>query len=285
MAQLFKSVKRLERHKKDEFVFTNNGVAKQAKFLTTVQDWMHEELQMKLEAKYGQLPSSLKDVISAGENLLTERLHLLKIAYQYGWGAVTEFTEVELARNEVEEKKLKKIMKDSELKRAKAREVKLKGVRKPYYQVTGVYRADSPNNRYDICVERPADAYKPLPGNVEGRKTSCASSAGSQVTFRRTAGAGELRPMEVVEAETETEIVEEEDEAIVREGDDGAQDGIFKYSFHVRNNKVINYDTHPREFLSLDKLDSLEGIKEEVNIEHDYCHTRLHLGFLAELRI
>ena len=39
MAQLFKSVKRLERHKKDKFVFTNNGVAMQAKFLTTVQDW------------------------------------------------------------------------------------------------------------------------------------------------------------------------------------------------------------------------------------------------------
>ena len=75
MAQLFKSVKRLERHKKDVFVFTNNGVAKQAKFLTTVQDWMHEELQMKLEAEYGQLPSLLKDVISSGENLLSERLH------------------------------------------------------------------------------------------------------------------------------------------------------------------------------------------------------------------
>ena len=98
-------------------MFTNNGVAKQAKFLTTVQDWMHEELQMKLEAEYGRLPSSLKDVISAGENLLSERLHLLKIADRYGWAAVTEFTEVELARNEVEEKKLKKIMKDSELKR------------------------------------------------------------------------------------------------------------------------------------------------------------------------
>ena len=86
-------------------------------------------------------------MISAGENLLSERLLLLKIADRHGWGTVTEFTEVELARNEVEENKLKKIMKDSELKRAKAREVKLKGVRKPYYQVTGGYRADSPNNR------------------------------------------------------------------------------------------------------------------------------------------
>ena len=84
---------------------------------------MHDELQGKLEAEYGQLPKSLKDVISAGEKLLSERFHLLKIADHYGWGAVTEFIEVELARNEVEEKKLKKIMKASELKRAKAREI------------------------------------------------------------------------------------------------------------------------------------------------------------------
>ena len=114
MAQLFKSVKRLERHKKDEYVFTNNGVAKQAKFITTVEDWVHDELQAKLEAEYGQLPKSLKDVISAGEKLLSERFHLLKIADRYGWGAVTEFTEVELARNEVEEKKLKKIMRQNQ---------------------------------------------------------------------------------------------------------------------------------------------------------------------------
>ena len=37
--------------------------------------------------------------------------HLLKIADRYGWGAVSEFTEVELARNKVEEEKLKKFMK------------------------------------------------------------------------------------------------------------------------------------------------------------------------------
>ena len=111
MEKLFKRVQRLERHEKYEYVFTNNGVARQAKFITTVAEWVHDELQPKLEAEYGQLPKSLKEVISVGDKLLSERFHLLKIADRYGWGAVSEFTEVELARNKVEEKKLKKFMK------------------------------------------------------------------------------------------------------------------------------------------------------------------------------
>ena len=108
---MFKRVQRLECQEKYEYVFTNNGIAKQAKFITTVAEWVHDELQPKLEAEYGQLPKSLKEVISVGDKLLSERFHLLKIADRYGWGAVSEFTEVELARNKVEEKKLKKFMK------------------------------------------------------------------------------------------------------------------------------------------------------------------------------
>ena len=156
MEHLFKSIKRLERRKKEEYVFTNNGVAKQAKFLTTVKDWVHDELEVKLEAEFGQLSKSLKDVITAGEKLLSDRFHLLKIADRYGWEAVTEFTEIELARNEVEEKKLRKIMKTSELKRAKAREIKSREGRRPYFQATGGYRAVSPNNMYDSCVVKAA---------------------------------------------------------------------------------------------------------------------------------
>ena len=149
-------LQRLERQRKHNYVFTNNGVAKQAKFITTVEDWVRDELQVKLEAEIGHLPKSLKDVISAGEKLLSDRFHLLKIADRYGWEAVTEFTEIELARNEVEEKKLRKIMKISELKRAKAREIKSKGGRRPYFQATGGYRVVSPNNMYDSCAVKAA---------------------------------------------------------------------------------------------------------------------------------
>ena len=109
MAQLFMSVKRLKRHKKGNYKFTNIGVAKQAKFITTMEDWVHDELQVRLGAEYRQLLNSLKDIISSYEKLLSERFHS-KIADQYGWAALTEFTQVELARNEVAEKKLKKMM-------------------------------------------------------------------------------------------------------------------------------------------------------------------------------
>ena len=260
-------LQRLERQRKHNYVFTNNGVAKQAKFITTVEDWVQDELQVKLEAEIGHLPRSLKDVISAGEKILSDRRHLLKIADRYGWGAVTEFTEVELARNEIEEKKLKKIMKASELKKAKARESKFKGRRWPYFQTTGGYRAVSPDNRYVSCVVKAAHA-KLTPGG--GRNKSCASRARSQVTCRRTAGAGENRPREAAERVTEKEVEEEEDEEADREGMRGARKGYFINGPLIRNNKIISNDTFASEFLSLEKLDSLDGITGEVNIEHEY---------------
>ena len=99
MNTLAKSVKSLERHTKDEYVFKTTGVSKQATFIVSVEDWVHDELKAKLEAEYGSLPNTVKEVISAGEKLLSDRFHLLKIADKWGWPAVSEFTEVELFRN------------------------------------------------------------------------------------------------------------------------------------------------------------------------------------------
>ena len=127
MNTLAKSVKRLERHTKDEYVFKTTGVSKQATFIVSVEDWVHNELKAKLEAEYGLLPNTVKEVISAGEKLLSDRFHLLKIADKWGWPAVKEFSEVELARNEQEAKKIKKIMKANEARIGKAREAERKG--------------------------------------------------------------------------------------------------------------------------------------------------------------
>ena len=93
------SVRRLQRQKKDEYVFKATGVSKQATFIVSVEDWVPDELKAKLEAKYGLLPNTVKEVISAGEFFLSDRFHLLKIADKWSWSAVEEFTEVELARN------------------------------------------------------------------------------------------------------------------------------------------------------------------------------------------
>jgi hypothetical protein len=157
MQDLTQTVKKLERKQKDNFDFKNKGIEKQATFVQEMGEWLEDNLRIKLETEMGLLPAGLQEVIKAGEKLLGDRLHLLKIADLYGWGAVTEFTATELARNEAEEKKLKKIVKQNELKQEKAKEKK---------QYTGRY------NRYASGAgggdERKSDDSKDDDDDEEG---------------------------------------------------------------------------------------------------------------------
>ena len=127
MEQVKKQLLILQRKKKEEeYVFKTEGAKKQASFVTKMTDWIKDDLRSVLESEYGPLPDRVSSVISSGESVALERLHLLKIADTYGWGAVTEFTAVELARNELEEKKLKKIIKKNEEKLEKAKSARNK---------------------------------------------------------------------------------------------------------------------------------------------------------------
>ena len=110
----------------------NVGITKQAAFLHQLGDWVEDSLKASLEAELGKLPSELQTVISTGESLVDERLHLLKIADKWGWSAVTEFTTTDLARSEAEEKKLKKIVKAQEAKFEKQKDRK-GGKKAPYF--------------------------------------------------------------------------------------------------------------------------------------------------------
>ena len=124
MLDLTQTVKKLQRKQKDNFAFKNKGIEKQAIFVQEMGECLEDNLRIKMETAMGLLLVGLQEVIKAGEKLLGDRLHLLKIADLYGWGAVTEFTATEFARNEAEEKKLKKIVKQNELKQEKAKEKK-----------------------------------------------------------------------------------------------------------------------------------------------------------------
>ena len=146
MRDLTLTVKKLERKQKDTFQFKNVGIAKQAEFLQQVGDWMEDSLKTKLEAKLGTVPTELQQVISAGESLVGERLHLLKIADTWGWTAVTEFTSTDLARTEAEEKKLKKIAKANEAKLEKQRDKKF-GKRNQYFLSGGNQSGSGSGNR------------------------------------------------------------------------------------------------------------------------------------------
>ena len=119
------TVKKLERQQQlGAHTFTNSGIEKQAEFIREVGNWVEDSLKTKLEAELGEVPKELKKVVETGEKLLAERLHLLRIADRFGWSAVQEFTSIELARTDSEEKKLKKIMKSNEAKLEKQREAK-----------------------------------------------------------------------------------------------------------------------------------------------------------------
>ena len=137
MRDLALTAAKLERKQRDTFEYKNVGIAKQAAFLHQLGDWVEDSLKASLEAELGKLPSELQTVISAGESLVEERLHLLKIADKWGWSAVTEFTTTDLARSEAEEKKLKKIVKAQEAKVEKQKDRK-GGSLHPAYQ--GVHR-------------------------------------------------------------------------------------------------------------------------------------------------
>ena len=128
MESVKKQLKKLERKKKDEeYQYKTEGVKKQATFVTSVADWVQDDLKTVLESEYGPLPDRVVTVINAGESAIQERLHLLKIADSYGWGAVSEFTSIELARNDAEERKLKKIIKKNEERAEKVKGDKKEG--------------------------------------------------------------------------------------------------------------------------------------------------------------
>ena len=191
--ELALTVKKLERRQKDTYEYKNVGIQKQAEFLQQVGDWMEDGLRVKLEAELGTVPDDLQKVITTGESLVIERLHLLKIADKWGWSAVTEFTTTDLARTEAEEKKLKKIAKASEAKLEKQKEHKKYTTRSNHYQQVGTRTESDTGIRYCSTKAGATGFTIPSSGDQEreelktGRKRKgVATSATGQDTLPRT---------------------------------------------------------------------------------------------------
>ena len=98
--------------------WSNTGIRKQAEWVIQIRDY-NEELRSRLQAEFGEFSGSLNEFVSAGEKLVHDRIHLLRIADKFGWAGANDFMEEELARDEKEEKKLKAIRKEFEAKREK----------------------------------------------------------------------------------------------------------------------------------------------------------------------
>ena len=58
-----------------------------------------------------EIPSTITDQLSIGDRLVEDRIHLMKIADEYGWGAVVDFQKEELARTAEEERKIRRLRK------------------------------------------------------------------------------------------------------------------------------------------------------------------------------
>ena len=104
-----------EKKRKD---WSNTGIRKQAEWVIKVRDHQ-EELRARLQAEFGEFGGSLNELVKAGEKLVHDRIHLLRIADRFGWEGANDFMEEELARDEKEEKKLKAIRKKYGTKRGK----------------------------------------------------------------------------------------------------------------------------------------------------------------------
>ena len=98
--------------------WSNAGIRKQAEWVIEIREYQ-EELRSRLQAKFGEFSGSLNEIMKAGEKLVHDRIHLLRIADKFGWAGANDFMEEELARDEKEEKKLKVIRKEFEAKREK----------------------------------------------------------------------------------------------------------------------------------------------------------------------
>ena len=266
MRDLTLTVAKLERKQKDSFEFKNVGIAKQAEFLHQMGDWMEDSLKTNLEVQLGRLPLELQKVISTGESLVEERLHLLKIADKWGWSAVTEFTTTDLARSEAEEKKLKKIAKTQEAKLEKQREQK-RGKKTPYFQ---------PIIRY--CSEK-ARAFlftSTSSGSLEKGERGSASSAASQATSPETAEpredklqAGTGSASSAARWATSPETAEDKLQVVETGEEDEEYQGK---EFHACDTVVENKSKNI--FDDLDKLDALEGFSlEELEFSEDLVGT------------
>ena len=58
------------------------------------------------------IPAAISDQLSKGDKIVEDRIHLMRVADEYGWGACVEFQKEELARNAEEARKIRRLRKE-----------------------------------------------------------------------------------------------------------------------------------------------------------------------------
>ena len=81
-----------------------------------------EKLKVELKKHFKKgLPEKIEELITEGEKEIDDENHKLKIANEFGFKALEDFTKEDLARDEKDEKKIKALRKEKKEKEEKSR--------------------------------------------------------------------------------------------------------------------------------------------------------------------
>ena len=96
-----------------DFKFSKPGCEKQFKFNIKMKDRFGVDLKTELEGCFEKkLPKEIESLVKEVEEVIDEQNVKLKIADEFGFGAMEDFNKEELARNKEEEKKIEGFRKE-----------------------------------------------------------------------------------------------------------------------------------------------------------------------------
>ena len=114
------NVKMEAKEEEEKFKFSKSGCKKQFKFNLKMKDRFVGDLKTELENCFDKvLPEGVESLVEEVEKVIDDQNLKLKIADEFGFDAMEEFSNEDLARNREEERKIKVFRKEK-----KAREQK-----------------------------------------------------------------------------------------------------------------------------------------------------------------
>ena len=105
----------LERRSKlREKRFTRGGTEKNVKFAEDVRKAYSVDMRSVCRRLFGPdgTPQAILDQLAVGDKLVEDRIVCMRVADEFGWAECEEFEKDEIARNEKEEKNIKRLWKE-----------------------------------------------------------------------------------------------------------------------------------------------------------------------------
>ena len=107
------NVKLKAKEEDEKFKFSKPGCEKQFKFNIKMKDRFGVDLKTELERCFEkELPTGVKNLVEEVEKEIDEQNIKLKVADEFGFEAMEDFSKEDLARNKEEEKKIKVFRKE-----------------------------------------------------------------------------------------------------------------------------------------------------------------------------